>query len=80
MPGPKTIPSKIVSADSEETPVQKANRLGVPLIPKKPNIPRDKDPNPVIGVCGECGHELRKVEWRSCPLGNCPMGGTVTLN
>jgi hypothetical protein len=79
MPGPKTIPSRIVTADSEETPLQKANRLGVPLIPKKaPPLPHN--PNPVIAVCGQCGHEVRSFDYRSCPLGNCPFGSTVTLN
>ena len=66
-------------AGKEETPIQKANRLGVPLIPKMPKI-SNLDPNPVIAVCGECGHEIRGKDMRSCPLGNCPLGGNVTLN
>jgi hypothetical protein len=71
-----------VAADLEfekETPKQKASRLGVPLIPKKPINPPLH--NPVIAVCGECGHEFRGgVEYRSCPLQDCPTGSRVTLN
>jgi hypothetical protein len=72
-----------VAADLEfkekETPAQKASRLGVPLVPKRPvHQPLH---NPVIAVCGECGHEFRGgLEYRSCPLSNCPTGSPVTLN
>lgn len=66
-------------AGKEETPVQKANRLGVPLIPKKDRIPF-QEPNPVIAVCGQCGHEVRSMDHRSCPQGECPFGSNVTLN
>lgn len=71
--------SEIGLAGKDETPEQKANRLGVPLIPKKTPIPI-RESNPVISVCGECGHEIRALEHYSCPQGNCPLGGTVTLN
>lgn len=71
--------SELGIAGKEETPTQKANRLGVPLIPKKPTLPLS-DPNPIIAVCEECGHAVRVVEHRACPLGNCPLGGKVTLN
>ena len=71
--------SEIGIAGKDETFQQKANRLGVPLIPKKaPPMPHN--PNPVISVCGECGHEVRQAEYRSCPLQNCPLGGQTTLN
>jgi hypothetical protein len=65
-------------AGKEETPKQKADRIGVPLIPRRPpaTIPH---PNPIIAIC-ECGHEIRSKEHRSCPQSNCPLGSTVVLN
>jgi hypothetical protein len=66
-------------AGKEETFAQKANRLGVPLIPKKERVPF-RDPNPIIAVCGQCGHEVRSTEYRACPKGECPFGSSVTLN
>lgn len=75
----KDLITKMTERTRDETPAQKANRLGVPLIPKKaPPMPHN--PNPAIAVCGECGHEVRQTEWYSCPLGNCPFGNTATLN
>lgn len=66
-------------AGKDETPLQKANRLGVPLIPKK--IPQPAiDSNPVIGVCEQCGHAVRQMDYRSCPQNQCPFGSTATLN
>lgn len=71
--------SDIGFAGKEESPTQKANRLGVPVIPKKIPIPIH-DSNPVIAVCGECGHELRSMDYRSCPKSQCPIGNKVILN
>lgn len=66
-------------AGAEETPTQKANRLGVPLIRKQP--PKGyAEINPVIAVCEECGHEIHAKEYRSCPTSQCPFGSKVTLN
>lgn len=73
--------SEMGIAGKEETPIQKANRLGVPLIPKKPPFSKTiADLNPIIAVCEECGHEIRAQNMKSCPLSNCPFGGKVTLN
>lgn len=66
-------------AGKDDTHAQKAARLGVPLIPRRSNVPQLH--NPVLAVCGECGHEFRGgLEYRSCPLQNCPTGSRVTLN
>jgi hypothetical protein len=75
----KDLITRITEKTDDETPAQKANRLGVPLIPKKAP-PMPFSPNPVISVCGECGHEVRTLEYYSCPLGNCPFGNSATLN
>jgi hypothetical protein len=64
----------------EETPAKKANRLQLPLIPRRPPSPLAYGYNPSIAVCEECGHEVKVMDMRSCPLGNCPLGGTTTLN
>lgn len=64
-----------------ETPEEKARRLGVPVIPRKPvvNIAPIIDPNRVMSVCGECGLELRMVMGYVCSKSNCPTGlGGVT--
>jgi hypothetical protein len=53
-----------------ETPEEKAKRLGVPLIPKRPPV----NPWDVTGVCGECGLELRRTMGFVCSKGNCPCG------
>jgi len=53
-----------------ETPEEKAKRIGVPLIPEK-TIPPPSD-NPTIAVCGKCGRELKKLEFYFCQKNNCP--------
>lgn len=60
--------------NNNETPEQKAKRLGVPLIPerKEPNWPIDIDPT--ISVCGKCGLELKRVMQYVCPQSDCPTG------
>lgn len=59
-----------------ETPEQKAKRLGVRLIPKReviaPTAPYD--PNPTVAVCGQCGLEVKNVMGYYCPRQNCPAG------
>lgn len=56
-----------------ETPEERARRLGVPLIPKikKPMIPNTEG---VIAVCGECGLNLRSVMMYVCTRTACPTG------
>jgi hypothetical protein len=60
----------------EETPEQKAKRIGVPLIPKnsRPYIVPMDDPNRTVSVCGECGLEIKQVMGYCCPKANCPTG------
>lgn len=56
-----------------ETPEQKAQRLGVPLIPKRAPIL----PHPLydtVSVCGECGREMKMIENFVCSRTNCPTG------
>jgi hypothetical protein len=66
--------------NSKETPEQKADRIGVPLLPRRPPIPITGY-NPTIAICGECGHEVKSgPDYFSCPLQNCPLGGRTTLN
>lgn len=55
-----------------ETPEERARRIGVPLVPRRPETP--VSPDPIVGVCGECGLELRRVMMYSCPNGRCPCG------
>lgn len=52
---------------------EKADKLGVPLIPRLPESQRQSDPNPVVAICGECGREVRRVEGYSCPFSACPV-------
>ena len=55
------------------TPEEKAKKLGVPLLPKiEPWIKPTNNPNPIIYVCGECGLEVYKIMYYSCPNNNCP--------
>lgn len=63
-----------------ETPAEKAKRIGVPLIPKKITInPAPGNQNGAIGVCGECGIELHRVMGYVCQKTNCPTGlGSIT--
>ena len=54
-----------------ETPEEKAERLGVMLIPKRE--PQPIAPNGIIAVCGECGLEIYQIMGYVCPRGrNCP--------
>ncbi len=59
-----------------ETPREKADRLGVPLIESFPSIPRPGSPpyDPVVSVCGKCGLELRQVMGYVCSKPGCPTG------
>lgn len=55
-----------------ETPEEKAKRLGVRFIPPLPEK-EDKGPNDTVAICGQCGREVKKVEHYSCQKGNCPI-------
>lgn len=67
---------------SNETPEDKARRIGVPLIPKNNRpcvVPMDT--NRTVSVCGECGLEIKQVMGYCCPKGNCParLGGSISM-
>lgn len=59
---------------------EKARRLGVPVIEPidPPTVDQKPDHNPVVGICGKCGLELRMVMGYYCPHNHCPtgLGGT----
>lgn len=52
--------------------LEKADRIGVPLIPPH-DAPKKADPNPVVAICGECGREVHQMEWYYCANGRCPI-------
>jgi hypothetical protein len=59
---------------------KKAERLGVNVIGGdnwKPIKPFAE--NPVVGVCGVCGLEIRSVMWYSCRNNDCPVFVQVRL-
>jgi hypothetical protein len=61
---------------------EKADALGVPLIPVKDNWGKKPVPydNPIIAVCGKCGIELRQIMHFACGHSDCPAGlGPVPL-
>lgn len=60
-----------------ETPEQRARRLGVPLVRQPNPLARRYDPNPVVAVCGECGRDVRWVEHHSCGRVDCPFGSAL---
>jgi hypothetical protein len=55
-----------------ETPANKAQRLGVPLIPKTPQNTLTTTESRIIAICGECGLEIRENASYSCTNANCP--------
>jgi hypothetical protein len=56
---------------------RRAEYLGVPVIPAIPT-PKDKGPNPVVAICGECGLELHRVMGYVCSRENCPCFPRIT--
>jgi hypothetical protein len=64
-----------------ETPEEKAERLGVVLIPKISRRPIPDSPsNNIIAVCGECGLTVHQVMGYVCPHGTkCPTGLSGTI-
>lgn len=59
-----------------ESPEERAKRIGVPCIPKLPPMKRYES-NPVVAVCGECGRDVHMYEGYCCGRGNCPMQSQV---
>lgn len=53
---------------------EKAKRLGVPIIPKRPPIRPWIPGNEVTAICGECGLELKHMMMYACRHANCPTG------
>lgn len=64
--------------ESTETIVQRAARLGVPVIPAKKSLPV-VDANPTIGVCGACGIEIKKIMHIACRRTDCPLNSGASL-
>lgn len=62
-----------------ESPIEKAKRLGVPVIGGARQF--SSSPHSPIGVCGKCGLELMRVMGYSCSRAGCPtgLGGTTSL-
>ena len=54
----------------DETPEQKARRLGVPLVPKRAPTPPSRT---TVAVCGECGREISANDLYACPRADCPL-------
>ena len=63
-----------------ESPEDKAKRIGVLLIPSRPQQ-RKENLQGVIAICGECGLEIYRSMGYCCPKQNCPtgLGGYATL-
>ena len=59
---------------SNKIDLNKEINKNIPIIPKLPNQPEKVpfDLNPIVGKCGECGYELRKIENYCCMKNNCP--------
>lgn len=54
-----------------ETPAERARRLGVPLIQNDP-MAKAAPTEGVLAVCGQCGSELRKSTAGMCTRMDCP--------
>lgn len=77
----QSYPCEQCSQDADLTPEEKAKKLGVKLIPKIPEEQRKQlDPNPPVGVCGECGITLHKVMHYVCNKAECPCFPRVTMS
>lgn len=59
----------------DETPEEKAKRLGVPCVPVMRDTSRSDDENPIVAVCGACGLECRQRMQYACLKAECPMVG-----
>lgn len=69
------------SFNNNETPQEKAKRIGVPIIPsKKKKKDKPKDPHKkTIAVCGECGREVKEIDFYSCNKDNCPVQNQIKM-
>lgn len=63
------------SQPKNETPQQKASRLGVKVFEDIPKQPSPQNPNPIVGVCGRCNKEIRLFNnYDPCFDMDCPSG------
>ena len=62
-----------------ETPEEKAKRLGVNLIPETQPWPIPTGHNPIVAVCGKCGREIKEVDFYACGSDNCPTQSKVMM-
>lgn len=62
----------------EETPEERARRMGVPYVKPHPVLPI-MNGNPVVAVCGGCGRDVHYMEGYSCPQTDCPIQRRVTF-
>jgi len=62
---------------ANETPEERARRIGVPYVQPIKLTPF-RGPNPVVAVCGGCGRDVHMVEGYSCPHSNCPIQPRIT--
>lgn len=65
-------------SQNNETPQEKARRIGVPVIPKLPESQPSIEPNPVVAICGECNREVRQIEGYCCGNPRCPLQSHIT--
>lgn len=66
------------SNNPQETPEQRAKRLGVPYVKPARQLPIVNG-NPVVAVCGGCGRDVYYMEGYSCPRSNCPITNRPTF-
>ena len=59
-------------AMADETPEQRARRLGVPFVAPR-GVQRPYEQNPVVAVCGLCGRDVYRIEGYSCSQSRCPI-------
>jgi hypothetical protein len=61
---------------AQMTPAQKAAHFRVPLIPGRKVDPA-LDSNPITGICGACGTEIRKIMHLACAKSECPLSERI---
>lgn len=57
---------------------ERARKIGVPVLPGRPTE-RMPEENPIVGVCGVCGIDVRKVMWMACNKAGCPLASGTTM-
>jgi ribosomal protein L32 len=60
------------SEGKKESPREYADRIGVPLIPKRSRRVFRAEANPVMAVCEECGYGIHREDHRTCSIKDCP--------